>query len=141
MALNGVPINHVERGGEVTFHGPGQLVVYPLLDLRRPPYKQDLHWYLQMVEEVVIQTMLAYDIKGNCNDINTGVWVGKEKVTAVGVTSSRWITTHGFALNVSPDLSFFDTNIIPCGIKGRGVTSIEKILSEGGFLDIPTIED
>jgi lipoate-protein ligase B len=80
MALNGVPIYHVERGGEVTFHGPGQLVVYPLLDLRRPPYKQDLHWYLQMVEEVVIQTLLAYDIKGNCNDINTGVWVGKEKV-------------------------------------------------------------
>jgi lipoyl(octanoyl) transferase len=94
-----------------------------------------------MVEEVVIQTLLAYDIKGNCNDINTGIWVGKEKVTAVGVTSSRWITTHGFALNVSPDLSFFDTNIIPCGIEGRGVTSIEKILSEGGFLDILTIED
>ena len=107
MALNGVPIYHVERGGEVTFHGPGQLVVYPLLDLRRPPYKQDLHWYLQMVEEVVIQTLLAYEIKGYRDDINTGVWVGKEKVAAVGVTSSRWITTHGFALNVSPDQSFF----------------------------------
>jgi lipoyl(octanoyl) transferase len=142
MAPNGVPIYRVERGGEVTFHGPGQLVVYPLLDLRRPPYKQDLHWYLRMVEEVVIQTLLAYEIKGYRDDINTGVWVGKEKVAAVGVTSSRWITTHGFALNVSPDLSFFDTsNILPCGIEGRGVTSIEKILSEGGSSDIPTIED
>jgi lipoyl(octanoyl) transferase len=142
MAPNGVPIYRVERGGEVTFHGPGQLVVYPLLDLRRPPYKQDLHWYLRMVEEVVIQTLLAYEIKGYRDDINTGVWVGKEKVAAIGVTSSRWITTHGFALNVSPDLSFFDTsNILPCGIEGRGVTSIEKILSEGGSSDIPTIED
>lgn len=141
MAPNGVPIYRMERGGEVTFHGPGQLVVYPLSDLRRPPYKQDLHWYLRMVEEVVIQTLLAYDIKGNRDDINTGVWVGKEKVAAVGVTS-RWIMTHGFALNVSPNLSFFDTsNIIPCGIEGRGVTSIEKILSEGGSSDIPTIED
>ena len=142
MAPNGVPIYRVERGGEVTFHGPGQLVVYPLLDLRRPPYKQDLHWYLRMVEEVVIQTLLACGIEGNRDDINTGVWVGKEKVAAIGVTSSRWITTHGFALNVSPDLSFFDTsNILPCGIEGRGVTSMEKILSEGGSSDNPTIED
>lgn len=142
MAPNGVPIYRVERGGEVTFHGPGQLVVYPLLDLRRPPYKQDLHWYLRMVEEVVIQTLLAYDIEGYRDDINTGVWVGKDKVAAVGVTSSRWITTHGFALNVSPDLSFFDTsNILPCGIEGRGVTSIKKILSEGGSSDIPTIQN
>jgi lipoyl(octanoyl) transferase len=142
MAPNGVPIYRVERGGEVTFHGPGQLVVYPVLDLRRPPYKQDLHWYLRMVEEIVIQTLSAYDIEGHRDEINTGVWVGEQKVAAVGVTSSRWITTHGFALNVSPDLSFFDTsNILPCGVEGRGVTSIEKILSGRGSSNIPTLED
>jgi lipoyl(octanoyl) transferase len=141
MTPNGVPIYRVERGGEVTFHGPGQLVVYPLLDLRRSPYKQDLHWYLRMVEEVVIQTLSAYDIEGYRDKINTGVWVGEQKVAAVGVASSRWITTHGFAVNVSPDLSFFDTsNILPCGVEGRGVTSIKKILSERASFEIPTIE-
>lgn len=143
MTPNGVPIYRVERGGEVTFHGPGQLVVYPLLDLRRPPFKQDLHWYLRMVEEVVIRTLSVYDIEGYRDEINTGVWVGEEKVAAVGVASSRWITTHGFALNVNPDLSFFDTsNILPCGVEGRGVTSIQKILSErSASFEIPTVED
>jgi len=132
-APNDAPIYRVERGGEVTYHGPGQIVGYPLLDLRQLPYKQDLHWYLRMVEEVVIETLKAYDIEGCRDDDNTGVWVGDDKVAAVGVSSSRWITTHGFAINVSPDLSYFDTSvIIPCGIEGKGVTSISRILQERG---------
>jgi len=142
MAPNGVPIYRVERGGEVTFHGPGQLVVYPLLDLKRVPLKQDLHWYLRMVEEVVILTLQHYDIDACRDEVNTGVWVGDAKVAAVGVTASKWITTHGFALNINPDLGYFDTsNILPCGIEGRGVTSIEKVLTERGEVEIPTLED
>lgn len=133
VAPNGVPIYRVERGGEVTFHGPGQLVVYPLFDLQREPFEKDLHWYLRMVEEVIINTLGRYDIDATRDDINTGVWVGKEKVAAVGVASSRWITTHGFALNVCPDISYFDTsNIVPCGIEERGVTSMQKIMTQRG---------
>lgn len=133
-APNDAPIYRVERGGEVTYHGPGQIVGYPLLDLREFPYKQDLHWYLRMVEEVVIETLKAYDIEGCRDEENTGVWVGDDKVAAVGVSSSRWITTHGFAINVCPDLKYFDTSvIIPCGIEGKGVTSISQILQERGI--------
>jgi lipoyl(octanoyl) transferase len=137
-----VPIFRIERGGEVTFHGPGQLVVYPLLDLQREPYKQDLHWYLRMVEEVIILTLQHYNINGVRDEINTGVWVGENKVAAVGVSSSRWITTHGFALNVSPDLSYFDTSVIlPCGIDGRGVTSIAEVMKGRGDKTVPNVED
>jgi lipoate-protein ligase B len=101
------------------------LVVYPLLDLRRMPYKQDLHWYLRCIEEVIIRTLQRYDIVGIRDEINSGVWVGQKKIAAVGVSASRWFSTHGFAINISPDLSYFDTSvIIPCGIVGRGVTSI-----------------
>ena len=133
-APNDAPIYRVERGGEVTYHGPGQIVGYPLLDLREFPFKQDLHFYLRMVEEVVIQTLKAYDIEGCRDEENTGVWVGDDKVAAVGVSSSRWITTHGFAINVCPDLKYFDTSIIiPCGIEGKGVTSISQILQERGI--------
>ncbi|EEC51903.1 lipoate-protein ligase, partial [Phaeodactylum tricornutum CCAP 1055/1] len=129
LAPNGVPVYRVERGGEVTFHGPGQLVVYPLIDLTREPFQQDLHWFLRKVEEVVIQTLQAYGIDGVRDEMNTGVWVDHRKVCAVGLSSSRWITTHGFALNICPDLTYFDTSIIlPCGIDGRGVTSIAQIL-------------
>ena len=117
----------------VTFHGPSQLVVYPMLDLkdggRSGAYQADLHWYLRMIEEVIIQTLKHYGIDGNRDEINTGVWVGKNKIAAVGISSSRWITTHGFALNVDPDLSYFDTSVIlPCGIEGRGVTSMGEVL-------------
>eukprot|EP00980_Cylindrotheca_fusiformis_P021178 scaffold8136_cov127-Cylindrotheca_fusiformis.AAC.18 len=133
VAPNGVPIYRVERGGEVTWHGPSQLVVYPLLDLNRPPYQRDLHWYLRMIEEVIILTLQQYDIEGYRDEENTGVWVNEEKVAAVGISSSRWITTHGFALNINPNLDYFDTSVIlPCGIEGKGVTSIAKILLERG---------
>mmetsp|Transcript_20539 Transcript_20539/g.28898 ORF Transcript_20539/g.28898 Transcript_20539/m.28898 type:complete len:164 (+) Transcript_20539:604-1095(+) len=125
-------MNSTTGGREVTYHGPGQLVAYPLLNLQSRPYKKDLHWYLWCVEEVIIQTLSHYDITGvRDNNINSGVWVGDKKIAAVGVSSSRWITTHGFALNIHPNLSHFDTSIIiPCGIEGRGVTSIAEILKE-----------
>jgi lipoate-protein ligase B len=139
-APNGAPIYRVERGGEVTFHGPGQLVVYPLMDLKRLPFKDDLHWFLRKVEDVILLTLQEYGIAGYRDEINTGVWVGPNKIAAVGVAASRWITTHGFALNVDPDLSYFDTSVIlPCGIDGRGVTSLGALLRERGETEIPTV--
>jgi lipoyl(octanoyl) transferase len=146
LAPNGAPIYRIERGGEVTYHGPGQLVCYPLLDLTAPHMQKDLHWYLRMMEQVVIETLAEFDIQGYRQpDVNTGVWVNQnQKIAAVGVSSSRWITTHGFALNVSPDLNYFDTSvIIPCGLQGYGVTSIAQVLEERGCCyreeDIPTV--
>ena len=142
MAPNGVPIYRIDRGGEVTYHGPGQLVVYPLLDLKRNALKQDLHWYLRQVEQVVMDTLQEYDIESTRDEVNTGVWwkQNESKVAAVGVSSSRWITTHGFALNVSPQLDYFDTSyILPCGIDGKGVTSMEQILKLQGETQIPTV--
>lgn len=129
LAPNGSPIYRIERGGEVTYHGPGQLVMYPLLNLKHPNYQQDLHWYLRQIEEVIIQTLSHFDIKSNRDDINTGVWVGQNKIAAVGVSATKWITTHGLALNVNPNLEHFDKDIItPCGIEERGVTSISEVL-------------
>jgi len=133
---SGVPIYRVERGGQVTCHCPGMLVVYPLLDLRREPYKQDLHWYLRCIEEVIIRTLERYSIAGTRDEINSGVWVNENKIAAVGVSASRWFSTHGFAININPDLSFFDPSIIiPCGLIGRGVTSMAKELA----VDPPSI--
>ena len=139
LAPNGAPVHRVERGGEVTFHGPGQLVIYPLLNLDNSnsknnttyEYKKDLHWYLRSMEEVVIRTLLRYDIQGERDPAGTGVWVdgGQRKISAIGVSSSRWITTHGVALNVDVDLRYFDNDIVtPCGIEDRGVTSIAREL-------------
>ena len=131
VSPNGVPIVRVERGGEVTFHGPGQLVVYPLLDLQRTPFRKDLHWFLRQLEESILMTLHEYDIHGTRDEIHSGVWVGNDKVAAIGVSSARWITNHGFAINVAPDLSYFDaSHILPCGIDGRGVTSIAQIFNE-----------
>ena len=127
----------------VTFHGPSQLVVYPMFDLKQEgsAFEADLHWYLRRIEDVILLTLKHYGIDGNRDSINTGVWVGANKIAAVGISSSRWITTHGFALNVDPDLSCFDTSIIlPCGIEGRGVTSMAEILRERN-LPIPTLEE
>ena len=142
-APNGAPVYRVERGGEVTWHGPGQVVVYPLLDLQRPPMQADLHWYLRQVEQVIIDVLQEeYDITGARDDINTGVWVDECKIAAVGVNASRWITTHGLALNVQPDMArYFDTNVLlPCGVPGRGVTSVAQILEARGQADrIPTV--
>jgi lipoyl(octanoyl) transferase len=141
LAPNGAPIYRVERGGEVTFHGPSQLVVYPMLDLQQLPYHADLHWFLRKVEQVVIDTLADFNVEGARDDDHTGVWVGDDKIAAVGVSASRWITTHGFALNVAPDLSYFDPSImVPCGIEERGVTSLAKVLSERGETSPTLIE-
>jgi len=143
LAPNNIPIYRIERGGEVTYHGPGQLVMYPLLNLKQSNYKQDLHWYLRQIEQVIIDTLSHYNIQSNRDSINTGVWVNHNKIAAVGVSSSRWITTHGLAINVSPNLNHFDKEImIPCGIDGRGVTSMKELLGgDAGDTCCPSVEE
>nr|KYP60936.1 Plastidial lipoyltransferase 2 [Cajanus cajan] len=122
-------IYRTERGGEVTYHGPGQLVMYPIINLRR--YKMDLHWYLRTLEEVVIRVLSsAFSIQASRLEGLTGVWVGNEKLAAVGIRVSHWITYHGLALNVTTDLSPFKW-IIPCGIRDRQVGSIKGLVREG----------
>ena len=122
-----IDVFNIERGGDITFHGPGQLVVYPILDLSN--YKKSVSWYMRTLEQVLIDTLIEFKITAQRNDGLTGVWVGDEKIAALGVRISRWVTMHGFALNVNPDLSFYD-GIIPCGIFDYGVTSMEQLLGE-----------
>ena len=122
-----VDVFNIERGGDITFHGPGQLVVYPILDLSN--YKKSVSWYMRTLEQVLIDTLIEFKIIAQRNDGLTGVWVGDKKIAALGVRISRWVTMHGFALNVNPDLSFYD-GIIPCGIFDHGVTSMEQLLGE-----------
>ena len=117
------PVIRVERGGEVTYHCPGQLVGYPILNLQR--HRPDLHWYLRQLEEVLIRTLLFFDIPGERVPNLTGVWVHGQKVAAIGIKASRWITMHGFALNVCPDLSGFE-HIVPCGITHKSVGSLAQ---------------
>lgn len=125
LRARAIPLVHNDRGGDITYHGPGQLVGYPILDLHG--YYLDLHRYLRDLEEVIIQTLELYGVKAGRNLDYTGVWINGEKVCAIGIRTSRWITMHGFALNVTTDLSPFD-RIIPCGIFERGVTSLAHIL-------------
>ncbi len=120
-----VKVFHVERGGDITFHGPGQLVGYPILDLNL--YRKSINWYMRSLERVIIQTLDSFGIKGDVKEGLTGVWVDDEKIAALGVRISHWVTMHGFALNVSTDLSYYD-GIIPCGIFEYGITSMEKLL-------------
>ncbi len=126
----------IERGGDVTYHGPGQLVGYPILNLAH--FKEDLGWYLRALEDTIIKVLATYDIEGFRIAGRTGVWVNsssagvpagslEEKICAIGVHASRWCTMHGFAFNVNTDLSYF-AHIIPCGISDRGVTSLEKLI-------------
>lgn len=115
----------VERGGEVTYHCPGQIVAYPILNLRY--YQQDLHWYLRQLEEVVIQVLALHHLNGERINGLTGVWLEGRKVAAIGIKVSKWITMHGFALNVCPDLSGFD-RIVPCGIVDRSVGSMAEFI-------------
>ena len=122
-----IDVFNIERGGDITFHGPGQLVGYPILDLSN--YKKSVSWYMRTLEQVLIDTLIEFKITAQQNDGLTGVWVGDEKIAALGVRISRWVTMHGFALNVNPDLSFYD-GIIPCGIFDHGVTSMEQLLGE-----------
>ncbi len=122
-------LHRVERGGEVTYHCPGQIVAYPILNLRH--YQQDLHWYLRQLEEVIIQVLAQSNLNGKRINGLTGVWVEGRKIAAIGIKVSKWITMHGFALNVCPDLTGFD-RIVPCGIIDRSVCSMAEF--------IPTID-
>src|SRR5690606_23939514 len=120
----GIDYHETDRGGDVTYHGPGQLVCYPVMDLKR--WKRDVGAYLRALEEVLILTLADYGLEGRRDPTATGVWVGDAKIAAMGVHLSRWITSHGFALNVTTDLDYF-RYIVPCGLT-RPVTSVEKLL-------------
>lgn len=123
LRSRGIELFEVERGGGVTFHGPGQLVGYPIFDLQR--HKQDLHWYLRQVEEALIRTVAAYDIVAERNAGFTGVWTAGRKIASIGVHARTWVTWHGFALNVTTDLSYFNL-MTPCGIDGVVMTSMSR---------------
>ena len=131
LSINNIDFFRTNRGGDITFHGPGQIVGYPILDLEK--YYTDIGKYLRNLEEIIILTLAEYGIEGSRSPGETGVWLepgvkGRErKICAIGVRCSRWITMHGFALNVNTDLSYFN-NIIPCGISDKQVTSLEKEL-------------
>ncbi len=123
----GLECHRIERGGEVTYHAPGQLVGYPLLDLSH--YRRDLHWYLRQLEEVLLRTLQRFDLFGDRIAGLTGVWIGDRKVGQLGIKVSRWITMHGFALNVDLDLAGFD-RIVPCGLRDRACCSMAQFLPD-----------
>ena len=126
LEAKGATFYKINRGGDITYHGPGQIVGYPILDLEN--FFTDIHKYLRFLEEAIILTLAEYNISSSRSEGETGVWLGvgtpfARKICAMGVRASRWVTMHGFALNVNADLGYFD-NIIPCGIKGKAVTSL-----------------
>ena len=125
LARRGVEVHQSNRGGDVTYHGPGQIVGYPIL--RLPPGRRDVHRYLRSLEAVIIRVVAAYGIEARREPGLTGVWVPEGKVAAIGVAFTRWVAYHGFALNVATDMSAFDL-IVPCGIRDRPVVSMEKVL-------------
>ena len=127
-----IKIYQIERGGDVTYHGPGQLVVYPIIDLSN--YKKSISWYMRTIEQVSIDTLSEYNIKAVRNRYLTGVWVEDEKIAAQGVKISRWVTMHGFSINVNTNLEHYNS-IIPCGIFDRGVTSMSKLLGRDVNID------
>lgn len=132
LRREGVDVVEVERGGDVTFHGPGQLVGYPIFDLRGPPYRQDLHWYLRTLEEALIVALAELGISAGRKAGYTGVWteLGDRKIASIGVHVKQWVTWHGFALNVTTDLAQFE-RIVPCGIPGVEMTSVERERGKG----------
>ena len=129
-----VSIIQTDRGGNITFHGPGQLVCYPILDLNH--YKRSITWYMRELEQLIINVLGEYDIKASRKKGLTGTWVKDKKIAALGVRISRWVTMHGFSLNINPDLNFYK-NIIPCGIKEYGVTSMAKIMGN----EVPSMDE
>jgi lipoyl(octanoyl) transferase len=129
----GYELYRSERGGEVTYHCPGQLVIYPILNLRR--HQLDLHWYLRQLEEVVIRLLANYELSATRIAGLTGVWLHEKKVAAIGIKVSRWVTMHGLALNVNNDLSGFE-QIVPCGLVGRSVGNLGEFLPEVSLFDV-----
>ena len=125
LAARGIAVHETGRGGDITYHGPGQIVGYPIIDLK--PDRQDVHRYLRDLEEVLIRTAGDYGLVAHRVEGLSGAWVGAEKLAAVGVRIARWVTSHGFAFNVTTDLDYFDL-IVPCGIADRGVTSLQRLL-------------
>jgi lipoyl(octanoyl) transferase len=137
LEARGVAVHETGRGGDITYHGPGQIVGYPILDLR--PDRCDVHRYVRDLEDVLIRTAADCGIAGAQRvEGLTGVWVGPDKLAAIGVRIARWVTSHGFALNVSTDLDYFGL-IVPCGIADRGVTSLTQLL--GREVDRSKVED
>ncbi|MFY7671286.1 lipoyl(octanoyl) transferase LipB [Tenacibaculum sp. MEBiC06402] len=137
----GISFYKINRGGDITYHGPGQIVGYPILDLEN--FFTDIHKYLRFLEEVIIKVIAEYGLEGERSEGETGVWLDvgtpfARKICAMGIRTSRWVTMHGFALNVNADLGYFD-HIIPCGIKGKTVTSLEVEL--GRKLDLEEVKE
>jgi lipoyl(octanoyl) transferase len=136
LALRGIEVHETGRGGDITYHGPGQIVGYPIVDLQ--PDRCDVHRYIRDLEEVLIRAVGELGVEATRVPGLTGVWVGREKVAAIGVRISRWVTSHGFALNVDSDVEYFNL-IVPCGIPDRGVTSLGRLL--GGPVDRQAVEE
>ena len=136
LRARGVEVHEAGRGGDITYHGPGQVVGYPIVSLK--PDRQDVHRYVRDLEDVLIRTSGDYGIAAGRVEGLTGVWVGSEKLAAIGVRIARWVTSHGFAFNVTTDLEYFNL-IVPCGIGDRGVTSLARLL--GRAIDRREVED
>ncbi|HLG68998.1 MAG TPA: lipoyl(octanoyl) transferase LipB [Chloroflexota bacterium] len=132
IAAAGAQLIHSDRGGDVTYHGPGQLVGYPILFLEE--HERDVPRYVRRLEEALIRTLADFGIHAGREPEFPGVWVGDEKIAAIGVKITEWVTIHGFALNVTTDMSFF-RHIVPCGIAGKGVTSIERLVAPAPSMD------
>ena len=132
LAKLGVDVHETDRGGDVTFHGPGQIVGYPILDLNE--LRRDVKWYLEQLEEVMIRTCARHGVEAARRPGMTGAWVGAEKIGAIGVRVERWVTSHGFAFNVATDLDYFGL-IVPCGLRGEGVTSLSARLGRAVDLE------
>ena len=130
----GISIIQTDRGGNITFHGPGQLVGYPILDLNF--YKRSITWYMRELEQLMIDVLKEYGIEASTKKGLTGTWVKDHKIAALGVRISRWVTMHGFSLNINPDLNYYQ-DIIPCGIQGYGVTSMAVIMGE----EVPSMDE
>ncbi len=136
LAENNISVYDIDRGGDITYHGPGQVVGYPIIDLNE--WQKDTHKYLRALEEVIIRTCCEFNLKAIRDPKYTGVWIENRKIAAIGIKVSRWITMHGFAFNVNTDLSLF-SGIIPCGINDKEVTSLKK--ETGGQIELDEVKN